>query len=191
MIRSFTYYFWILFINACNTALTSAVLCGWNIGRKAAANRGANRCDKSPECGSGGPTIVRTSGKTVSSVENVLVTWSSNDFRGSTLVGDKHDSNTDFGSADKLSDCFFLPTLLGVLLDARNNLFRRSINVGGSFSRGGLPVFWGSEWASGSVFPVRSSLPELSFFQSLALSEIWTNKSQLYYCYTNCVLMTK
>lgn len=172
---SFTYYFWILFINACSTAFTSAVLCGWNIGRNAAANSGANRCDKSPECGSGGPTIVRTSGKTVSSVENVRVTWSSSDFRGSTFVGDRHDSNTDFGSADKLSDCFFLPTLLGVLLDARNSLFRRSINVGGSFSRfsrGGLPVFCGSECASGSVFPVRSSLPELSFFQSLALSVI-------------------
>lgn len=87
------------------------------------------------------------------------------------MVGDRHDSNTDFGSADKLSDCFFLPALLGVLLDARNNLFRRSINVGGSFSRGGLPVFCGSDCASGSVVPVRSSLPELSFFQSLALSE--------------------
>lgn len=63
----------------------------------------------------------------------------------------------------KLKECFFLP--LGVLLDALNNLLRFSTV---SFSRGGLPVFCGSEFgASGSVLPAPPSLPELSPRHSL------------------------
>lgn len=184
-----TYYFWILFINACNTAFTSAVLCGENIGRNVVANNGAKRCVKKPECGSGGPTIDTTSGSTASSVANVLINWSSNDFLGSTFVGDRHASNTDFGgSADKLKDCFVFLLVLGVPLAERNNLLRRSFEtvavvcagvdtvvVAISFSRGGLPVYGGSEFgASGSVLtvPPPPSLPELSFFHSVALSVI-------------------
>lgn len=113
-----------------------------------------------------------TSGNTASSVENVRVNWSNNDFRGSTFVGDKQVSNTDFdGSADRVRDCFFLPPLLGVLLVARNNLLRRSLTEDASLSRGGLPVLFccGSELgASGSVCAF--SLPELSFFHSEPLS---------------------
>lgn len=166
------------------------MLCGEKMGRNVAANSGAKRCVRKPENGSGGPTMANTSGRMASSVENVRVNWSSNDLRGSTFVGDKHVSNTDFGgSADKLNDCFFLPldiiacadtfelavvdelmpaaaaALLGVLLTARNNFDRRSF---ASLSRGGLPVLvfiCGSELgASGSVCAF--SLPELSFRHS-------------------------
>lgn len=150
------------------------MLCGEKIGRNVVANSGASLCVRKPENGSGGPTIATTSGKTASSVENVRVNWSNRDLRGSTFVGDKHESNTDFGgSADKLSVCFFLPALLlGALLAARNNLLRRSLADVCSFSpRGGLPVFvCGSEFgASGSVFTF--SFPELSFFHSEPLSK--------------------
>lgn len=99
---------------------------------------------------SGGLIIVTTSGRICSSIENTRVNCSSKDFRGSTLVGDKHVSNTDLGSDDKLNDCFFF--VLGVLLDVRNNRLRFSVDVTDavllliSFSRGGLPVFCGSEF---------------------------------------------
>lgn len=164
------------------------MLCGENIGRNVVANSGARRCVKKPECGSGGPTIDTTSGSTASSVENVRINWSSNDLRGSTLVGDRHASNTDLGgSADRLSDCLVFLLVLGVPLADRNSLLRRSLAAGAtttaagvdtvavavSFSRGGLPVFGGSEFgASGSVLtvPPVPSLPELSFFHSVALS---------------------
>lgn len=138
-----------------------------------AANNGASLCVRKPENGSGGPTMDTTSGKTASSVEKVRVSWSNNDFRGSTFVGDRHVSNTDLdGSADSVSDCFFLPPLLGVLLVARNNLLRRSLTEVASLSRGGLPVLFccGSELgASGSVCAL-FSLPELSPFHSVPLS---------------------
>lgn len=169
------YYFWILFMSACKTALISAVLCGVNVVRNDVVNKGANRWPTTPPCGSGGPIIATVSGNIASSVENVRVNWSSRDLRGSTLVGDKHESNTDFRgccewSADKLSDCFFLPD--GVELVARNNLLRRSVLA--SFSRGGLLVAaGGSEFgASGSVLQAAPSLPELSFFHSSPLSGI-------------------
>lgn len=175
-------------MSACKTARISAVFCGENVGRKDIESKGANRCViMPPPCGSGGPIIVTTSGKTASSVENVRNNCSKRDLRGSTFVGDRHESNTDFNgccisadccSADKLSDCFFL--LLGVLLVARKSLFRRSTI--GSFSRGGLLVAdatvaftvetcCGSEYCpSGSVLPAAPSLPELSFFQSRLFS---------------------
>lgn len=185
-----TYYLCILFIRACKTARTSAVLCGENVGRKETDNNGINRCIITVVWDSGGPKMDKTSGRMASSVENVRVNWSNRDLRGSTLVGDKHESNTECihsvfacWSADKLSDCFFL--LLGVVVVDRNNLLRRSVIV--SFSRGGLFVepeidwydcCWGScccncDWselcASGSV-PAAPSFPELSFFQSPTLS---------------------
>lgn len=162
------------------TALTSAVLCGEKIGRKAAARMGANRCVRKPDIGSGGPTIDRTSGRTASSVENVRVNWSSSDLRGSTLVGDRHASRADLvGSADRLSVCFFLPTLTGVLLATRNNLWRRSAVSfsprGGLFVLPGLLVIGESELgASGSVWAF--SLPELSFRQSPPLSAFFVSK---------------
>lgn len=162
------------------------------MGRNETDSNGVNRCISIVLCDSGGPKIDKTSGKTASSVENVRVSWSRSDLRGSTFVGDKHESNTDLSvvacwSAVKLSDCFFL--LFGVLLVARKSLLRRSVD---SFSRGGLFVAFavvccccccccvccvcccccccwcidGSEFcASGSV-PAAPSFPELSFFQS-------------------------
>lgn len=172
-----TYYFWILVINACKIALTSAVFCGINAGRndvvKIVLSLGIIvLLPILPPIASGGLIIVTTSGSIVSSVEKTRVNWSSNDFRGSTFVGDKHVSNTDFDStADKLNDCFFL--LPGVLLEVRNRRLRFSLTgatvavVVTSFSRGGLPVFCGSEFcASGSVLPAFPSLPELSFLPS-------------------------
>lgn len=177
-------------MSACNTARTSAVFCGKNVGRNEFDRSGASLCIIMPPCGSGGPNTETTSGKTASSVENVRVNWSNSDFLGSTLVGDKQESNTDLSdvccwSAVKLRDCFFLPP--GVELVARNSLLRRS--VADSFSRGGLFVIpelldcccciWDcctccccvSElWASASVLPAPASLPELSFFQSRHLS---------------------
>jgi len=74
--------------------------------------------------GSDGPTIDTTSGSVDSSVANVLLSCSSKDFRGSTFVGDRHASNgTDFGSVEKLNDCFFLLALDGVLLVVRKIVF--------------------------------------------------------------------
>lgn len=172
--RVYTHYFWILLMSACKTARISAVLWDANVGRNDVFSSGAKRWPMTPPCGSGGPIIDTTSGSTASSVENVRVNWSSNDLRGSTLVGDRHESNTDLSgccdwSADKLSDCFFLPAGVEVVV-ARNNLLRRSLIA--SFSRGGLLVVaGGSELAaSGSVLPAAPSLPELSFFQSKPFS---------------------
>lgn len=153
-----TYYFCILFIKACKTAFTSAVFCVPKVGLRIDDNNGAILEASDPTWCSGGPTSVITSGKIDSSVANVLDNWSRRLLRGSVFVGDKQVSNIDFGSDVRLNECFFLP--LGVLLDARNNLFRFSTV---SFSRGGLPVFCGSEFgASGSVLPAPPSLPELS-----------------------------
>jgi hypothetical protein len=77
--------------------------------------------------GSDGPTIDTTSGRVVSSVAKVLLSCSSSDFLGSTFVGDRQASNgTDFGSEEKLSDCFFFVALDGVLLDVRKMVFRLS-----------------------------------------------------------------
>lgn len=72
--------------------------------------------------GSDGPTIETTSG--TSSVAKVLLSCSSSDFLGSTFVGDRQASSaTDFGSVEKLSDCFFFVALDGVLLDVRKIVF--------------------------------------------------------------------
>lgn len=76
---------------------------------------------------SDGPTIDTTSGSDVSSVANVRLSCSNSDFLGSTFVGDRHASNgTVFGSEEKLSDCFFLVVLDGVLLVVRKIVFRLS-----------------------------------------------------------------
>jgi hypothetical protein len=93
--------------------------------------------------GSNGPKIDTTSGNTLSSiVVNARLNCSSNDFRGSTFVGERHVSNVlIFGSVVKLNDCFFF-ALDGVLLDVRNIVFLLSFDdddtneIGKSF--GGL-----------------------------------------------------
>lgn len=129
---------------------------------------------------SGGPTIATTSGRTVSSiVANMRLSCSKSDLRGSTFVGERHDSSVLIfgGSVVKLNDCFFF-ALAGVLLDVRKMVFLLSPDdIGKSF--GGL-VFciccccscccccccWPSEFVppiSGSVFPaVPPSFPLLS-----------------------------
>lgn len=136
-------------------------MCAWNNGLKLVANIVVARCiDIQPS--SGGPTMDTTSGSAVSSVANVLVNCSSNDFLGSTFVGDKQVSNVIRGSVEKLNDCFFLMALLGVLLDVRNIVLRLSPDACVSFG-GLLAVFCGSELgASGSVLPAFPSFPLLS-----------------------------
>lgn len=74
--------------------------------------------------GSDGPTIDTTSGSVDSSVAKVRLNCSNKDFLGSTFVGDRHASSaTNFGSLEKLSDCFFLVALVGALLEVRKIVF--------------------------------------------------------------------
>lgn len=139
-----TYYFCILPINAWSTAFTSAVFCGTKAGLKEFANSVVSLgISELPLSASGGLIIVTTSGRFVSSLANIRLSWSSNSFRGSTFVGDRHVSNSERGSAVKLSVCFFLlmpmpmalppplplPAPLGVLLDVRNKRERFSPKV--------------------------------------------------------------
>lgn len=162
-----TYYFWIFVMSDCKIALISAVLWAWNIGRifvdRSVMSRWMKRLP-----GSDGPTIDTTSGRVVSSVAKVLLNCSKSDFRGSTFVGDRHASSwTDFGSVEKLNDCFFFVALEGVLLDVRKMVFRLSPDAWAE-SFGGL-VCCGSEFgASGSVFWAVPSFPLLSARQASA-----------------------
>lgn len=145
------------------------MFCGENDGRNDDASNGESRAASRPLIGSGGPISVTASGRAASSVANVRDNCSSRDLRGSTFVGERQVSSDDFGSVEKLSDCFFLLLLDMLLLGVRNRRLRRSFSD--SFSLGGLPVFWGSEFgASGSVFPAPPSFPLLSFRQSLPFS---------------------
>lgn len=72
-----------------------------------------------------------TSGRVVSSFAKVRLSCSSSDFRGSTFVGDRHASNNGpvLGSVEKLSDCFFLLALEGVLLVVLKIVFRLSADA--------------------------------------------------------------
>lgn len=142
-------------------AFISAVLWAWNIGRMFVESSVISRWTRRFP-GSDGPTIDTTSGKVDSSVAKVRLSCSNSDFLGSTFVGDKHASSaTDFGSLEKLSDCFFLVALVGALLDVRKIVFLLSPEAWAE-SLGGLVAFWGSEFgASGSVWAV-PSLPLLS-----------------------------
>jgi hypothetical protein len=104
-------------------AFISAVLWAWNIGRMFVERSVINRCTRRFP-GSDGPTIETTSGSVVSSVAKVLLSCSKRDFLGSTFVGDRHASSaTDFGSLEKLSDCFFFVALVGALLDVLKIVF--------------------------------------------------------------------
>ena len=142
-------------------ALISAVLWAWNSGRRFVVSSVISRWTKRFP-GSDGPTIDTTSGSVDSSVAKVRLSCSSRDFLGSTFVGDRQASRaTDFGSLEKLSDCFFLDALEGALLDVRKIVFLLSVEVWAE-SLGGLVAFCGSELgASGSVWAV-PSLPLLS-----------------------------
>lgn len=162
-LRQFTHYFCIFVISDWRIAFISAVLWAWNIGARLLVDRIVMSRWMKRFPGSDGPTIDTTSGSVVSSVANVRLNCSNKDFRGSTFVGDKHaSSGTDFGSFEKLSDCFFFVALDGVLLDVRKIVFRLSPEAWAE-SFGGL-VFCGSELgASGSVFWAVPSLPLLSF----------------------------
>lgn len=166
-IKKNTYYFWILFINACRITLTSDVFWGWKAGRNWAVSVLVNLVMMLlfvvPRA-STGVISVTISGRQISSVcEKTLVNCSNNCFLGSKLVGERHVSKTDFMACcsppAKLNDCFLFLLVLGVLLEVLNKrLFfsEEALWITGvvwlSFSLGGLFVFWGSELCpSGSV----------------------------------------